>query len=77
MSLYGPLPDQDNSRPPFAVERSPIFAESVDPPQWSVYSVTPHGGVGARCFGPVADKAEAEAWALCAGVLTDPIDEAA
>ena len=72
MSYLGPLPRQDNAPPAYAVERS-----SVEPPQWSVYSVTPHGGVGARCYGPVADKAEAEAWAVTAGVLADPIDEAA
>lgn len=72
MSYLGPLPDQDNERPAFAVERS-----SVEPPQWSVYSMTPHGGVGARAFGPFDDKAEAEAWAIVHGLLADPIDEAA
>ncbi len=72
MSYLGPLPQQDNDPQAFAVERS-----GIDPPEWSVFSVTPHGGVGARAFGPFADKGEAEAWAIVHGVLTDPIDEAA
>jgi hypothetical protein len=72
VSYLGPLPSDNDARPWFTVERS-----SVDPPEWSVYSVTPHGGVGARCYGPIADKREAEAWAVAAGALADPIDEAA
>lgn len=72
MTLLGPSPYCAGERPLFTVERS-----SIEPPEWSAYSVTPMGGVGARCFGPVADRREAEAWAISAGILADPIDEAA